>query len=227
MFIMDYAAIRELTTYPLVSFKKGDSLIDYNSGYSDVYYLVKGHCIRMTTTSAGEELFFEEYTAGQDAYALVGALANFKSRTAVADSSMLSMLALSSIKAHRLSAEEYDAFLARHPSVMRELMTRLTDEYLILLNNYVGKQRGQSGARVAAFLLERARLKDGILACAPLFTISNIARFLGMHRITVNKIVLALRTEGVIDYSPQGIRILNQTRLQDYARGIEKLNYKK
>ena len=220
---MDASAINELTSFPLVTFNKGEQLFDLSDDGIDVYYVVEGHCMRMTTTSAGEDIYFEDYSATSDVYALAGAFANYGT---VTTSSASHMQAMSRVKAHHLTAAEFDDFLNRHPDILKELLARLTNEYRMLQNNFLGKQKGHDPARVASFILERARQSGDYYGCSGLYSVSNIARFLGMHRITVNKIVLAMRQAGVIDYSSAGITILDAERLLDYATGAETISYK-
>ena len=59
---MDQSAIAELTSFPVVHFRKGDSIFDYDENPGEfVYYLAEGYAMRQVTTIAGEEIFFEEY----------------------------------------------------------------------------------------------------------------------------------------------------------------------
>lgn len=223
---MDQKAIAELTSYPIVTFQKGDSILNYDEGTHYIYYLTEGHAMRQIITSAGEEIFFEEYLPGKTVYALLGPFVLY---TTIAPIHGNTMIALSEIRAHRLSAIEFDSFLDRNPEVMKELIRRLTAEYTMLLNNFVGKQKGQAPPRVASFILERAaRTSDGRLIFGRSCSVSDIARFLGMHRITANKIILALRNAGAITYNDDNeLEILDQPLLEEFAQGLRKIDYKK
>lgn len=226
---MDQAAIAELTSFPLVHFQKGDNILpaeDIDSPSMNVYYITEGHAIRQVTTIAGEEIFFEEYHPGKTVYALLGPYRLYTPDNMPANAN--DMMALTDITAHQLSAIEFDAFLDHHPEVMKELLRRLTDEYAMLMNNFVAKQKGQAAPRVAGFILERAREVDGKLIFSRCCSVSDIARFLGMHRITANKIVLALRHAGAITYNDENVlEILDPDLLQEFAQGIRKIDYKK
>ena len=92
------------------------------------------------------------------------------------------MIALSPIRAHRLTAEEFDEFLDRHPTVMKELLYRLLGEYSTLVSNFVAKQKGQAAPRVASFIIERSERVDGKLRFSRFCSVADIARFLGMYR---------------------------------------------
>lgn len=226
---MDQAAIAELTSYPLVHFHKGENILpadDTESANMAVYYIIEGHAIRQVTTIAGEEIFFEEYHPGKTVYALLGPFRLYKPD--IMPTNANDMMALTDVTAHQLTAIEFDAFLDRHPKVMKELLHRLTDEYAMLMNNFVAKQKGQAAPRVAGFILERAREVDGKLIFSRCCSVSDIARFLGMHRITANKIVLALRHAGAITYNDENVlEILDPDLLQEFAQGIRKIDYKK
>lgn len=222
---MDQVALKELMSYPVVEFAKGEQVLSLDSDASYVYYLVEGNCMRQITTSTGEDLFFEEYMPGESVYALVGPY--LKYTTATADIGIGEMVALAPIRAHRLTSEEFDDFLDRHPQVMKELLHRLLDEYTTLVNNFVAKQKGQAAPRVASFILERAEEIDGKLRFSRFCSVADIARFLGMHRITANKIILALRSASCIAYNGNCIEITDEDMLKEFAQGIRKIDYKK
>ena len=101
---MDQVALKELMSYPVVEFAKGEQVLSLDSDASYVYYLVEGNCMRQITTSTGEDLFFEEYMPGESVYALVGPY--LKYTTATADIGIGEMVALAPIRAHRLTSEE-------------------------------------------------------------------------------------------------------------------------
>lgn len=226
---MDQDAIAELTSYPLVHFHKGDNLLPYNEIENStiyVYYVIKGHAMRQITTVAGEEIFFEEYHPSKTVYALLGPYILYTPPTF--PENLNAMIALTDITAHQLTAIEFDAFLDHHPEVMKELLRRLTNEYATLMNNFVAKQKGQAAPRVASFILERAKDVNGRLIFSRCCSVSDIARFLGMHRITANKIILALRHAGAITYNDDNaLEILDPELLAEFAQGIRKIDYKK
>ena len=226
---MDQAAIAELTSYPLTKFHKGDNILPFDDNENAtpyVYYMIEGHAMRQVTTIAGEEIFFEEYHPGKTVYALLGPYLLYAAT--IMPANVNAMVALTDVTAHQLTAIEFDAFLDRHPEVMKELLRRLTREYTTLMNNFVAKQKGQAAPRVAGFILERANEIDGRLIFSRCCSVSDIARFLGMHRITANKIILALRHAGAIAYNDDNVlEILDPELLEDFAQGIRKIDYKK
>ena len=226
---MDQAAIAELTSYPLTKFHKGDNILPFDDNENAtpyVYYMIEGHAMRQVTTIAGEEIFFEEYHPGKTVYALLGPYLLYAAT--IMPANVNAMVALTDVTAHQLTAIEFDAFLDRHPEVMKELLCRLTSEYTTLMNNFVAKQKGQAAPRVAGFILERANEIDGRLIFSRCCSVSDIARFLGMHRITANKIILALRHAGAIAYNDDNVlEILDPELLEDFAQGIRKIDYKK
>lgn len=226
---MDQAAIAELTSYPLAHFHKGDNILPFDDNENAtpyVYYMIEGHAMRQVTTIAGEEIFFEEYHPGKTVYALLGPYLLYAAT--IMPANVNAMVALTDVTAHQLTAIEFDAFLDRHPEVMKELLCRLTSEYTTLMNNFVAKQKGQAAPRVAGFILERANEIDGRLIFSRCCSVSDIARFLGMHRITANKIILALRHAGAIAYNDDNVlEILDPELLEEFAQGIRKIDYKK
>lgn len=221
---MDQVALKELMSYPLIKFKKGELLRSFIDDQHYVYYLVEGSCMRQATTSAGEELFFEEYAAGDSVYALAGPYMNFVTSEVTINAELV---ALSPVVAHQISDEEFDAFLERHPSVMRELLQRIVNEYTLLMNNFIAKQKGQAAPRVASFIIERAEKVDDQYVFSRFCSVADIARFLGMHRITANKIILALRSAGCIAYNDNSIEITDMDMLREFANGNRKIDYKK
>ena len=64
---------------------------------------------------------------------------------------------------------------------------------------------------------------DGLYLPKKLSNVS-ISHQIGVHQVTVAKIMSYLQKEAIIQRTPQGIQILDSQKLQAYADG-EKMNY--
>ena len=52
-----------------------------------------------------------------------------------------------------------------------------------------------------------------------------MSRFLGIHKVTVAKIIKALKMEGIIDKEKEGIVILDKDKLASYAKAEKTIDY--
>ncbi|MGI6227073.1 MAG: helix-turn-helix domain-containing protein, partial [Peptococcales bacterium] len=55
---------------------------------------------------------------------------------------------------------------------------------------------------------------------------TRISQFLGIHKVTVSKILKVLKEEGIIEKGKEGIIILDERQLASYAKSEKIMDYK-
>ena len=79
---------------------------------------------------------------------------------------------------------------------------------------------------VCRFLLQVSVLSKEGLTVPKLFTYGEISRFLGVHEVTVSKIIGRLKQESLITRTPSGLFITDNTELEHIIRHPETFKYK-
>ncbi len=212
-----------LRDFPIVTFEKGEMIYHCNDKIDYVYYLIEGSCMRMSNTPNGEEIFMDERTSDDSVSAFLGSLA------AITQNRLMtySLVTTTKCRCYKIQHAEFIDFLHQYPSIMFELLQMAVSQYEYLAANFFAKQKGQAAPRIASFIIDKAEeMHEGLLLHRH-YTNTDIARFLAMHRITVNKVIIALEDEGCLRRIPEGILIIDLALLQTYAHGERKLHYKK
>ena len=220
---MEPAAIKYLVQYPQQIFQKGNYIARQGEAVEYIYYLTEGCCVRNNFTVKGDEIIYDERFGGAEVSSLIGALTLYCPIII----HQTNFIAKSMCICHKIYYKDFLEFLSLYPSVLHELLRMSMSSYQNLNANFYAKQKGQAPCRVCSFLLENVSLLNGNYILDKHFSISEIARYLGMHRVTVNKIVLALCDERCCIHTDKGLLISDEALLQKYASGELKLDYKK
>lgn len=220
---MEPAAITYLTQFPKLFFNKNDYIVRQGQAVEYIYFLADGRCIRNIFTIKGDEIIYDERIANNSAYCLIGALTLY-TPVIIHETNFI---AKTSCVCYKIYYKDFLEFLSLYPSVLHELLQMAMASYQNINANFHAKQKGQAPCRVCSFLLENAKQLNEILILDKHFSISEISRYLGMHRVTVNKIILALCDTNCCVHTENGLLIRNKDLLQSYASGDEKLNYLK
>lgn len=220
---MDNNAIESLTHYPKIVFNRGEYIVRQGQAVEYIYYLAQGHCVRNAFTIKGDEIIYDEFIADNSVYCLLGALTLY-SPIILHETNFI---AKTTCICYKIYYKDFFDFLSANPSVLHELLYRALSSYHTLNANFQAKQKGLAAARVCSFILENAKNYHDRLLLEKKFTISEISRYLGMHRVTVNKIVLTLCDENILRHTKQGLLITDKKLLEQYATSQLKLNYLK
>lgn len=218
---MDTAILNELSAFPAQCFDKGDTIIRQGTPARRVLYLERGKVLRSAVTLKGDEILYDERQADGSAQCLLGALTLYTANKVHETSFTAKTPCLCRVIDNRCFID----FLTRNPQVLHELMFMAMDRYSFLDANFQAKQKGMAPARVAAWFLEHSHPEGTSLWYDTDLNISEIARYLGMHRVTVSKIVLGLTDEGCLRQHDIGIELIDETALQAIADGVSPLKY--
>ena len=220
---MEQEAIDHLLTFPQQIFAKNAYIVRQGQAVEYIYYLAQGSCVRNKYTLKGDEIIYDERSADQSVYCLLGAL-NLSSPVVIYDKDFVAKTAC---VCHKIYYKDFLEFLSRYPSVLHELLFMALSSYDHLDANFHAKQKGQAACRVCSFILENSRRTAQTKVLDKHFNSSEIARYLGMHRITVNKIILALCDQQCLSRTEEGLAVLDEASLLEYACGEERLDYLK
>ncbi len=219
---MDSLALEVLKSFPEIHFDKGECLIRQGECVTRVYYLTEGHVIRSGVTSGGDVLTYGERHAGDGVSCLLGSLA-FYSSGRVHDTSFF---AKTPCICHVIPRDDFKAFLFKNPKVMDDLLYLAIANYEFLNANYRGKMRGLAPERVARYLLRHSESSQSSSDCISKLNVSAIARDVGIHRLTVGKIIRSLADLGVVSFDGNSLVVESRSRLESFANGADHLDYR-
>lgn len=219
---MNNKSIDELCQREKVIFQKGSFIARQGQPVDYVYYLSSGICMRTSFTPKGDEIIYDMRTADRSVSCLLGALTLYCPK----DILNTNFIAKTTCICHKIPRDDFRAFLYAYPEVLHELMYLAMERYECLDKNFHSKQKGYLANRVCSFLMENLVEKDDKLWLNKRFSNSEISKYLGVHRVTIIKILKRLENDGLIRRSPDGLEIIDPKHLQTYANDQEILSYR-
>lgn len=213
--------ITKLQGVSFIEVKKGDSIIKQREPIDFVFYMTEGCLYRILTTMKGDEVLIGIYYAGDFEKSLIGALSLYGNKPPYGKgmASTTSFVAKTNCEGYKIPRKVFEDYIAAHPELETQLLNFSMDEYNRLLRNYISRQEQCVANRFCQLLLEYS-LPDEIGTIRSVY-ISNmdLAGLTGLHKVTISRIMKALKNEGIIIRDKEGIKIINVPALKIYAEG--------
>ena len=110
--------------------------------------------------------------------------------------------------------------------MLEEVLHASLDEYTRMLSLFQVRREGAAAAKLCALILERAKKnEDDRLILPRKCTNVELSKLLSVHKVTVSRMIRALREEGVVERVTEGLVLLQPERLKRYAENKEVLIY--
>ena len=203
-------------------FQKGETIVAQGEVVAYVYYLEKGVCFRTLTTDKGDEVIYNLKESGQDIRSLIGALSLYSSR----GYSNYSFIAKTPCQCLRIPAARFKDWAKDRPDVLMSLLLMAMDYYQELMADFQSRQEGRVANRLCQLLLQDSYFTNGQLCVSKNYTHAQLGAFLGIHKVTVSRILKILKQSGALKRSPQGLVLTDPAKIAAYAEHREQLNYR-
>lgn len=217
--------ITELFQYgERVTFQRGDKLTKSVAGEAngDIYILSSGVCALSSISSDGKEttyLYFKKQQfVGFTPLMTAFNLNYYRKKT-------FSIIAKTPCVAYRIPNRNFQDLLG-FPSVATLMVNTLTENLVYLMEHFHSSKNEPALVQFSRFLLDQTE-KDasGILVLDTVFTYQEIACYLGLHAVTIARMVKALRDEQLIDKIGHQIRIINPEQTARLITEERKIDY--
>ncbi|WP_031517836.1 Crp/Fnr family transcriptional regulator [Desulfofalx alkaliphila] len=206
----------------LCKFKKGDYIIRQGEEIQYLYYLEKGSCRRSTITEKGDEIVFGIKDSSKEfVQRVLGVLILYSDGVSVSN-----FIAEEDCRCYRIPKDTFTEYVQDKPDILNSLVSLAMYELRELKKSFQARQEGKVANRLCELLLNNAYHKNGKLIVNKKYSLTKISQFLGIHRVTVAKILKSLRDEGVITREKEGIVILDEKQLENYANAEKIIDYK-
>lgn len=177
------------------------------------YLLDSGLCALMSTTRNGEEkihLYFRaKRTVGFTQVlgaSMVPGLPESGAR--------FSIVAKTDCTLYRLTASVFMRLLREDPTFMEFTMQVLTQNYVEILNRYHQALEEPADVRLCRLLLEQSKEKDGKLILPKYFTCTELSKYLGIHAVTISRLISKLKQKGYISKQGHNITVERPDQIQ-------------
>ena len=208
-------------------FKKDDTIIRQGEVLDAVYYLVSGICHRKAVNKKGDEIIYGIKESHADAeltsnfvQSVLGVLTLYSDGI-----STCNFCASSKCCCYRIPREVFLHYVQDKPEILTQILKMAMRELRALTGSFQARQEGELANQLCRLLLKNATLEPDGRKIVKGFSNLAISQFLGVHKVTVNRILRVLKEEGVIDKSRTCIVILEDKRLAEYAKAERHIEY--
>ncbi|WP_242966753.1 Crp/Fnr family transcriptional regulator [Desulfosporosinus sp. FKA] len=201
-------------------FKKGSYIIRQGEKMDYVYYLISGTCYRTLISEKGDEVIYGVKESNNSFQSVLGALTIFDNGLSDYD-----FIAKSKCICYKIPKEIFWQYVQNDPVALSQLLQMAIGLVRELVDSLQARNEGKVGNRLCKFLLTNSQVEQGLLLVDKRFTNATISRFLGIHKVTVAKILRALKSEGIIKKEKEGIIILDENKLESYANDERVIDY--
>lgn len=201
-------------------FEKGSYIIRQGDKMDSLYYLVSGTCYRTLITERGDEIIYGIKESNNYIHSMLGVLTLFSNGI-----SAYHFIAKSKCCCYKIPKEAFFQYVQDDADILSQLLHMATDNIRELVDSLQARNEGKVGNRLCKFLLSNAQDMQGVLLVSKGYSNATISKFLGIHKVTVAKILRALKEEGIIRKGKDGIVILNENKLTGYANDEKIIDY--
>ena len=213
---------RHLPGAKLCHFQKGDILLASGDALEYLYYLVEGAVNRTITTENGNETIVTIKTTETPVDALVGVVLLYREN----EVSNSTFVAQTDCTCYQIPKESYREVANQSPELLLATIRLLTKETSRLTELYTSKREGDAASRLCALLLKQGRKHEEKLIVPPYWSNLEIAKYLGIHSVTVSRILKILKRDGCLRRESSGLILLDPVKITAYAQHREHLNYR-
>lgn len=205
---------------------KGTRVVDSQKKLEYVYYLEKGVIALVDLMEDGDERVFRYHKQGEllgifQLYNMVPSLKNSVQHTVchIYDSVSKSECVL-----YRLEPRVVLEFLFENPEILVEQVRSTAKINMSHCFRYSKMLKNRTPNILCEMLLEFAHLSEGVWKLDKYFSNAEIARYLGVHVVTVGKIIGKLKEDGLIDRKNGQLVILDREGIEEYL-GEKNMKY--
>lgn len=186
-----------------------------------IYYLVKGIASLTSLTCEGEEkdfLYFSQESLLGFAPALMRHYRKLRGETAKApgaeESTPFGIDTKTDCSFYRLDERTFERLLEEDPQFQSYVIEAVTLNYVTLVKKFYSSQEESASRRFYKWLLEFSSPERLARVVPNGFTYAEIAKYLGMHPVTVYKLAAKLKKEGILTKEKGHIVILDEKSLR-------------
>lgn len=220
----DAMPFRDLPGVTQCRFKRGEVLIAAGEPAEYVYYLQSGVVYRELLTDAGHESIMSLKTSNSVAASLVGILTLYRRRNP--GISNYDFIAHTNCVCYRIPKDVCMEYLRNHSELLEEVLYIALDEYTRLMDLTLMKWESSVSVQLCKFLLEYSRDSEAGRVLSKKYSNIEISKFLSMHKVTVARVLRALKEQGCVERTNQGLLLKNVPLLTAFAQGDKVLEYK-
>ncbi|TWH59198.1 CRP-like cAMP-binding protein [Desulfitobacterium sp. LBE] len=211
--------LSELPLKTYCEFNKGEYIIHQNEKINYVYKIVSGVCYRTDTSVKGSEIVYGiKSSASIGLESVLGSLILFAGRI-----STCNFVAHTKCCCYKIPCDDFYNYVVSHQELCVEMIQLAMKEHRAVNERFRAKSYGNTFGQLCKLLLDHSVIIDGERVVAS-FNNKLIGQYLGIHSVTVSKILKYLKADETIVKRKKGLVILDEHKLNSYAN-IDRVVY--
>lgn len=209
-------------------FKKGETLINQGEAIRYVYYLIDGIVHRNVLTERGLEttLTIKSDHMKHEIEAVIGVLIIYSAEVDQPKVAQSSFIAKTDCKCIQIPVQSFLKYAYQDRDALESIVRYAMDNYTHLLDMYRVRQDKDMVAKVCMYLLEQSEGKNGACLIKDIPKNIDLAYQLGVHAVTISRIMGKLKEEEIIKKRKNGLEITDMERLENLAHHLETISYR-
>ncbi len=203
------------------TYEKGAVIIPLGKHVEKIHFLVKGSCYRKSLTDEGTEIIYETLTPASGLKRFLDLLM-FYSDSKI---STTTFVAKTPCRCYDIDMQDFYAYANRHPDLLHALVSTAINSYDSLDDKY-HRRHGGKAANALCDIIYHSIVEENDMLVAKVENNSELARYLGIHRVSVVRILKQLEDRGALKRTEQGLVIEDEAAILAYAKG-KRFIYKK
>lgn len=204
------------------TFQKGDTIIRQGDNVDCLYFLQSGSCYRYVITPKGDNVIYEIKEPDGSLSCLIGVLTLYNQ----SESTNFSFVARTKCECLCIPAADFISWAAERAEIQNGLLCLAMCYYRELSHAYLSHQEGRIANRLCSILANCCISNENGWIIEKKYSFSEMADMLGVHAVTVSRIVRCLCDEQILSKEPAGLKVINMDMLLKYASNNKILSYK-
>ncbi len=203
-------------------FERGIYLQEQGARVDYVYYLVSGQTIGVMINEDGREYLINEINSNRGVQSItsIGLLLD---NGGIAT---MGIVALTHVEAVRITAENLVRFLRADPDALIAFTAKLMHHYVNITSRFNDRSSVRSINALSQYLLQNCLEDERGLLFPKSVSHQNVAKYLGVHPVTMSRMLSALKDNGYIKKTAEGWRLVDVDGLLNVAQGLERVQYR-
>ncbi len=206
--------------------EKGFRIVNSQKKLEYVYYLESGVVALVSLMEDGDERVFRYHKRGEllGIFQLYNTVPSLKNAVLHTVCPIYDSVTKTECIVYRFDPQVVLKFLFENPELLVEQVRRTAKINMVHCFRYSKMLKNRVPNILCEMLLEFAHLSDGEWKLDKYFSNAEIARYLGVHVVTVGKILSKMKEEGLVDRRDGQLVILDREQLEEYS-GEKNMKY--
>ncbi|MGL5677782.1 MAG: Crp/Fnr family transcriptional regulator [Cellulosilyticaceae bacterium] len=190
-----------------------------------IYCLEEGLCALVRYTHGGEEIIYHYFKPGDIIGGVPFNLSHQTSSVLPITQDLCQLYTKTKCKVSRISFPQLKDLIVKNPDIGFLVNECISRHFISVITHFHSSKEDHTPIRLCRILLDLADYKDGEYIIEKCFNYTELSKYLGVHSVTISRIMLVLKNMGIIDKRGHSTIIKDVDKLLNLIDCPEDLRY--